>query len=1286
MKKLLLSLLPLTMLLNPASSVITHEMNEVTLPLISYTQNNKQTLQEVKDSNNLETKVNALNLANDSKAALAWSNRHFPTVFNEDIKFITGINKKLRIKYLNRSEYYQPQQNIKLLDDLFLTQASEDINLYANFTPDDFGINSEYFISNPDKIYQSMLKNSRYGIDHGYLLGSLTKNKLNLENNEYIQMKITVPKGTKMMRVGTLLDSKYVLPRESTLHYTLSNFNQKDKTITINALLVDRSELEHETTELENKLNHEMKSLYNTPSNLVKLTPLGLNAGLVLTNSIRVISHTLDSLSSNHILTENLLEKEKLHFTNGLFVHTEALEKLNQYYPAEQWQQVFEQNYDLKHLGLTQSWDDDKGYFSDSDSVITFSHYEPTDNLPQLDVNKTLSSTVIHEIFHYLIDLKDRFKHKELFKDDPIAFETKIKQLKEAEINELVALLNSSYAKSNWEEFICEAFAAKFNPDKEISNRFKQEVPKTNRMLDILFDEAPPSAPNHLKTIEVGGNSATLTFDHSTDNTGVEKYQIYKNGELTKTVLAPKDANDLSYPDPGKHSQNLKVTFDDLEQAKEYEFYVVAVDDAWNESEKSSILKVTTRDVEPPKLTGPLTGQPLVSSAARFSWPPPTDNQKVKEVRLYRRHSSSLLVEYTPSFLTTNETFFIVPEGTNYYTDFTVEKGQSYTYYMTAIDEAGNESEQSNQVIIRTEDKHDEKQNEDRAENITSSQATLNWSGLFGGLNVSGFNIFGWFSGGGGWLFGGMTSVAGSVTSSLVNLTLGMSHHFVIVPIDSQGNPIHAGIQISVDSVDRSSIQTKNSILYQGQEWRKEDNFVHATDEDGKDIPFKDGRITTNGARIDTSKPGVYELTYTFKGIAKRTDSTFTVTVKEDNSSIQTKNSILYQGQKWHQEDNFVHATDEDGNEISFEDERIVTNNASIDTNKPGIYDLTYTFKGIAQNTDSPFSVTVKENKTSIHTKDTVLYVGEAWTKKVNFLSATDADGKTVSFDDPRISVNGTVDTHKPGDYTIVYQFTDKGKTVTSTTNVTVKEDLTSIKTKDSRIYTLQQWTKADNLLYATDADGNEIPADDERIFISRAANTAKPGVYEVIYSLQGKSKTFKDTAIITVVEDQTTLDLKDVTLYTGQTFDPNSPFKNVTDKDGQKLEAKDVEEYYIDEIKTKELDTSKPGTHTIRIAYYDATNNWKYSTRQQITIKEDLSSIVTKDNVVFVGEKWNKQDAFVSATDEDGKSVPYSNGRITTNGAKIDTSKPGVYQLTYTFKGLVKRTDSTFTVTVKEK
>lgn len=59
-------------------------------------------------------------------------------------------------------------------------------------------------------------------------------------------------------------------------------------------------------------------------------------------------------------------------------------------------------------------------------------------------------------------------------------------------------------------------------------------------MLDILFDEAPPSAPNHLKTIEVGGNSATLTFDHSPEYWCWKEYQIYKMEELTKTYLLQK--------------------------------------------------------------------------------------------------------------------------------------------------------------------------------------------------------------------------------------------------------------------------------------------------------------------------------------------------------------------------------------------------------------------------------------------------------------------------------------------------------------------------------------------------------------------------------------------------------------------------------------------------------------------------------------------------------------------------------------------------------------------------
>ncbi|WP_179133770.1 bacterial Ig-like domain-containing protein, partial [Enterococcus faecalis] len=315
--------------------------------------------------------------------------------------------------------------------------------------------------------------------------------------------------------------------------------------------------------------------------------------------------------------------------------------------------------------------------------------------------------------------------------------------------------------------------------------------------------------------------------------------------------------------------------------------------------------------------------------------------------------------------------------------------------------------------------------------------------------------------------------------------------------------------------------------LYVGQKWNPEDNFVSATDEEGKEIPWEDSRITKNGASIDTSKPGVNKIKYTYKGKVKDVDSEFTVTVKEDKSSLKTKDSMLYVGQKWNPEDNFVSATDEEGKEIPWEDSRITKNGASIDTSKADVHKIKYTYKGKVKDVDSEFTVTVKE--------------------------------------------------------------------------------------------------------------------------------------------------------------DKTTLELQDVHLYVGQTFDSNAPFKRVIDKDGHQIKAEAVNWYYIDETKTKTLDTTKPGTHTVRIVYPNALGEWKYSATNKIIIKEDKSSLKTKDSMLYVGQKWNPEDNFVSATDEEGKEIPWEDSRITKNGASIDTSKPGVNKIKYTYKGKVKDVDSELTVTVQE-
>ncbi|MCC4122022.1 lectin-like domain-containing protein [Lactococcus lactis] len=160
---------------------------------------------------------------------------------------------------------------------------------------------------------------------------------------------------------------------------------------------------------------------------------------------------------------------------------------------------------------------------------------------------------------------------------------------------------------------------------------------------------------------------------------------------------------------------------------------------------------------------------------------------------------------------------------------------------------------------------------------------------------------------------------------------------------------------------DKTNIKTKDSILYVGQTWNKESNFVSATNEDGTSIPWSDSRISSNGASVDTSKAGAYHLTYTIKGKLKNVDSSFTVTVKDDKSSIQTKNTTLQIGQTWNKESNFVSATDEDGNSIPWSDSRITSNGASVDTSKAGVTKLKYTYKGKVKNTDSEFTVTVED-------------------------------------------------------------------------------------------------------------------------------------------------------------------------------------------------------------------------------------------------------------------------------------------------------------------------------------
>ncbi|MFK4927025.1 bacterial Ig-like domain-containing protein [Lactococcus garvieae] len=298
----------------------------------------------------------------------------------------------------------------------------------------------------------------------------------------------------------------------------------------------------------------------------------------------------------------------------------------------------------------------------------------------------------------------------------------------------------------------------------------------------------------------------------------------------------------------------------------------------------------------------------------------------------------------------------------------------------------------------------------------------------------------------------------------------------------------------------KAAVVAKDSTLHVGDAWNAEDNFVSATDAFGNPLSFSD--VTVTGT-VDTSKAGVYPITYTNGSVSQ----TINVTV-DDLSAIKAKDSTLHVGDTWKAEDNFISATDALGNPLSFSD---VTVTGTVDTSKAGVYPITYTNGSVSQT----INVTVldKADLSAIKAKDSTLHVGDIWKAEDNFISATDALGNPLSFSD--VTVTGTVDTSKAGVYPITYT----NGSVSQTINVTVldKADLSTIKAKDSTLHVGDTWKAEDNFISATDPSGTPLSFSD--VTVTGTVDTSKAGVYPITYTNGSVSQTIN----VTVLDKATT-------------------------------------------------------------------------------------------------------------------------------------------------------------------
>ena len=476
--------------------------------------------------------------------------------------------------------------------------------------------------------------------------------------------------------------------------------------------------------------------------------------------------------------------------------------------------------------------------------------------------------------------------------------------------------------------------------------------------------------------------------------------------------------------------------------------------------------------------------------------------------------------------------------------------------------------------------------------------------------------------------------------------------------------------------------------------------IIYAKDEIGNDIDFSkiyvywgSGNTPINPNIVGEQRILTYKYNYP-DGSGGINHNVIIKVVGKDGRRAELKDTELYVGQKWDLGSIFKYVTDRDGYFINPEQINDVwidgNKTKEIDTSRPGKHSVQI---GVSSPRTRPLvysnvgTVTVKEDQTKAELKDTELYVDQKWDLGSVFKNVVDKDGNPIKPEEVKwvwIDGNKTreMDTSKPGKHTVKIALQNAAQKWIYSNDVTVTvEDKTSIKTKNSTIYRGQGWGQIDNFVSATDEVGQNVPFQDGRIQMqgATAVEPSKPGVYKVTYIFNGKFKQVKSESTVTVKEDKTSIKTKDNTLYVGQKWDPKDNFVNATDEDGKSIP-------WNDPRITKNgasIDTSKPGKHKIKYTFKGKVKN--VDSEFTVTVKEDKTSIKTKDNTLYVGQKWDPKDNFVNATDEDGKSIPWNDPRITKNGASIDTSKPGKHKIKYTFKGKVKNVDSEFTVIVKE-
>jgi len=291
-------------------------------------------------------------------------------------------------------------------------------------------------------------------------------------------------------------------------------------------------------------------------------------------------------------------------------------------------------------------------------------------------------------------------------------------------------------------------------------------------MVSISASRHAPKAPEGLQFDEVSDAEVSISWDVAAGEIGVTSYNVYRNGIYIGT------SEDRIFTD---HSVYI---------GEFYSYSVTAINASGYESDRSRVVAILIEDTTPPTTPYGIVVNSADIDGVQFSWESSTDNVGVLEYRVYR---SGSLLETVNSLS---------------YTDYSVSLNKSYTYTVSAIDEAGNESALSPVFAVLVADVSPPSVPVGiSVQSVTEEEITIAWEPSSDNVGVIEYRVY---------RMGNPLKTVSTLSYMDSDVLVGETYSYNVSALDASGNEssLSEMLTITLNATSASFKETVNLSIY----------------------------------------------------------------------------------------------------------------------------------------------------------------------------------------------------------------------------------------------------------------------------------------------------------------------------------------------------------------------------------------------------------------------------------------------------------------------------------------